>query len=331
MPKDHARKKQARRAQRRSGASYTSAAAGTLHTHPTPDLSFLSGLPYSGGRPVDLDTAAALVAACRAGCRPCQESLFTHLLNGERARPTVALLAGFVLALWPRPISTSAAVVAWHPLARAAHDSDDGSAALAALEAMPSEAVEELLDEVLDHWALGGLGAETGSPVSLHILTLPNDPDDPDDGGDLNTGGQEAGQASYALTPGVIETSHGPLPILVLIPESPGAGPQDLQRRCGWPIWDLTMLPAGDFSWRVRLEAATRSLSAIVRVDDEGFDDLVLWEAAEVVTLPADWFNLIDRTEQVLVCGSAAGVGPELQAAAQRGHLTAVIARARFL
>ncbi|MFI9561244.1 hypothetical protein [Nonomuraea endophytica] len=36
----------------------------------------------------------------------------------------------------------------------------------------------------------------------------------------------------------------------------------------------------------MRLDIATRSPSEIVRVDDDGFDDLVLWEAAEVVSLP---------------------------------------------
>ncbi|GAA2418170.1 hypothetical protein GCM10010404_90940 [Nonomuraea africana] len=118
MPKDHARKHAARRRQRATGGSYTSAAAGTLHSHPVPDLRFLADLPFHAGEKVDLKRAALLVGACRAGCSTCQGALIPMLLADERAPATVALLAGAAYAPWlatslPAASSTTRA---WVPL-----------------------------------------------------------------------------------------------------------------------------------------------------------------------------------------------------------------------
>ncbi|MFF8431070.1 hypothetical protein ACF07Y_39235 [Streptomyces sp. NPDC016566] len=60
-------------------------------------MSFLEGLPYAAGTKVNFDFAARLLAACRAGCRPCQASLAQKVVAGHR--PTVAVLAGAVYGL----------------------------------------------------------------------------------------------------------------------------------------------------------------------------------------------------------------------------------------
>ncbi|GAA5768122.1 hypothetical protein Aros01_04630 [Streptosporangium roseum] len=103
--------------------------------------------------------------------------------------------------------------------------------------------------------------------------------------------------------------SHGgPLPIVILEPETPGAGADDLRSRYGWPEWDLSVIPEPDPAWRLRMNIATQSMETIAHVDHEGWSDVVLREAPEVTKLPDDWWHLLDRTEHVLLCGPAAAV-----------------------
>jgi hypothetical protein len=288
------------------------------HRHPRPDLAGLGGLPYAAGRAADMDLAAAMVGACRAGCRPCQEELVSRLLAADCA--TIAVLAGAVYGTLPAGagVLASPATHAWQPLAHHANASGDGAGALAALEAMTSHDREALLQDALDHWAAGGLPAD-----ALHLLHL--DLDEVDDPGPETTG------PIYALSPGTVETPGGPLPMVVLVPETPAAGLDDIHRRCGWPAWDMTILPEADPSWRMRMEIATRSIAEIVHVDGEGWDDVLLWQAPEPVSLPQQWWDLVDRVQQVLLCGPAADPSHGALQAAAAGELPAVIARVRFL
>ncbi|MEW1760359.1 hypothetical protein AB0393_28095 [Streptomyces cyaneofuscatus] len=87
MTKAHARKNKARRLRERTGAAYTSAAAGTLHDHPLIDLA-----PAAASPSTDMSCASALVAAARAGCSTCQPPLKRHLLTQPEA--LTALEAG---------------------------------------------------------------------------------------------------------------------------------------------------------------------------------------------------------------------------------------------
>ncbi|MGV9601670.1 hypothetical protein ACWDR1_33935 [Streptosporangium sandarakinum] len=291
------------------------------HQHPTPDVSALAGLPYTANRPVDLRLAAAIVGACRAGCWPCQDFL-AHRLLEERA--TIAALAGAVYSLWPTagPLA-SPATRAWHPLVRAARDSDGGTAVMAAIDRMSAKEVADLLDDALDHWALGG------ADVTPLLLDL-------DAAGEAESESRAADRPpSYRLFPGTVTTSYGPLPVLLLQPATADAGAEDLRGRCRWQPWDLTVVPGLDVTWRIRMDIATRSLREIVHVDAEGFDDLDLWVAAEPDRLPDDWWNLVDRAQQVLLCGPVdagdhATPLDALTAALTAGELLAVLGRARF-
>ncbi|MET9593168.1 hypothetical protein ABZY45_19845 [Streptomyces sp. NPDC006516] len=144
----------------RTGASRASAATGNVHRHdPVPDMSMLNDLPYAAGNPLNLDFAGRLVAACRAGCAPCQDTLTRKVV--DRHRPTLAALAGAVCGLEMNTIlqyspTVSATDRSWALLAQHASESRDGSTAYAAVEAMDATQAGQLLDDVLNHWAAGG-------------------------------------------------------------------------------------------------------------------------------------------------------------------------------
>ncbi|WP_370417358.1 hypothetical protein AB8O64_01295 [Streptomyces sp. QH1-20] len=145
----------------------------------------------------------------------------------------------------------------WAPLALAAAESGDGTAAFAALEQLPEAAAAELLEDVLDHWAAGGApltaqALDTGSqgsaiawveapgsrPFKVVRLLL----DDPD------------GVPRYRvlLTRTAAPGGEGWLPMLTLECETTGAGIEDLRRRTGWQPWDLRRMPGLDVSRRLR-------------------------------------------------------------------------------
>jgi len=299
-----------------TGEPYSEAA---LHIdHPAPDLRFLPELPYAAGRAVNLFLATATVAGCRAGCASCQKLLIPHLLAD---RPTVAVLAGGVYGLWPTagPFS-SPPTRAWHPLVRHAHASGDGTQAWAAIEALSDGDLEQVLDDALDHWAAGG------ATITPALLDLPDDHDDDQDDEPL---------VGYALHPYTVASAAGTLPTLLLVPETPGAGVDDLRARCasnGWQSWDLTATPDLDPAWRIRAVIASHSIEEVAHVNAEGDDDLTLWQAPEAVRLPDEWWDLLDRVQHVLLCGPAAdGTQDALQGAARAGDLMAVIGRVSFL
>lgn len=141
-----------------TGASRASAATGKVHLHePLPDMTALGQLPCAPGRDLDTGLAARLVAACRAACQPCRTSLAEKIRTEHW--PTLAALASAVYGeLTDRAPAASASPTtrSWAPLARAAKTGKgDGSAALAAVEAMDDAGASDLLDDVLGHWAVG--------------------------------------------------------------------------------------------------------------------------------------------------------------------------------
>ncbi|MEW1657916.1 hypothetical protein [Streptomyces sp. NPDC093707] len=335
----------------RTGASRSSAATGRAHHHDrAPDLSMLTELPYAAGQPVNLDFASRMVAACWAACRPCQETIAQKVV--DRHRPTLAALAGAVYGLELNaniaysPV-VSAATKSWAPLARAATNSGDGTAAYTAVAEMPADQAADLLNDALDHWAMGGATPEeindwikvapTGAPprqrptdpldtfrrAGVQVFTL----DDLDLGDDLDT--YHLGP-NYGVMPMRTTAPDGqPMPMLVLYPETEGAGIEDLEARTDWEHWGLHGMPDMDPRWRLRARIADRSLQALVHVGPDGEDDIELWRAAESVSLPKHWWDLLDRVQHVLVAGPVKS--PEapsaLRSAGEAGELLAVVAR----
>ncbi|MFD4555259.1 hypothetical protein ACFWP5_13230 [Streptomyces sp. NPDC058469] len=350
MVKKHGKKQRAKKRQDRTGAAYSSAAAGTTHTHtPLPDLSALPLVPHGSWRVLDLDLAARLVAACRAGCQPCQQTLIPKVVKEDRA--TLAALAGAVYGAVPTVgFAASDPTRQWAPLARTAMQAGTGDEAFAAVEAMDETAAAALLDDALDHWAMGDgpVLAEAVRKVAEKVTEAPprRRPADPMDAfraagidvftlDDLDLGDDVDAYhlaENYGVFVGQTATPDGqPLPMLTLYPESEGAGIEDLEARTDWEHWGLHGMPDVDRSWRLRATIADRSLSGLVHVDDDGQDDIELWRAAQTVSLPEDWWALLDRAQHVLVVGPVKEADHHaLQAAGDAGELLAVIARVSF-
>ncbi|MFJ8637219.1 hypothetical protein [Streptomyces sp. NPDC093568] len=82
MTKDHACKDRARRTAHRTGASYTSARARTLHTHSAPTLPPVSGRPFGISVTADMTVAASAIGARLADCEPCLVSAVDRMTWG---------------------------------------------------------------------------------------------------------------------------------------------------------------------------------------------------------------------------------------------------------
>jgi hypothetical protein len=66
-------------------------------------------------------------------------------------------------------------------------------------------------------------------------------------------------------------------------------------------------------------------------VDADGYDDIILWEAPEVVTLRQPWWDLLDWVQHVLLFGPIGALDDAaVQKAATAGELMATVVRARF-
>ncbi|GGN40896.1 hypothetical protein [Streptomyces fuscichromogenes] len=138
---------------------------------------------------------------------------------------------------------------------------------------------------------------------------------------------------NYGLFIGETATPEGqPMPMLTLYSETEGAGIQDLERRTDWEHWDLHGMPGMDPHWRLRANIADRSLKGLVHVGPDGEDDIELWRAAEMVSLPAEWWSLLDQVQHVLVVGPVKEADPRaVEAAGDAGELLAVVARVTFV
>ncbi|MDH6544937.1 hypothetical protein [Streptomyces sp. SPB4] len=341
MVKKHGKKQRARAKAQRTGAGYASAAAGTAHEHtPLPDMSVLMSVPYGCGRPLNLELAARLVAACRTACSPCQTSLARQMRLPE-SRATLAALAGTVFGIWPvAGAFASETTRTWAPLARGAAAERQGDAALAAVETMADAQASELLEDALDHWAAGGVSPEeianTFQVVELQDLGMepPEDADEADPYADIARFGDSTGWAGgdYALHLGFVEMPDGrPLPLIAVEPRADRAGLEDLRGRCGWRLWNgrADAFPALDVNWRIRARIGTQALEEIAHTDAWGWDDIRLWRG-EAKTL-GQWWDLLDVAGHALLCGPVASSDPDaILTAAETGQLSAVVARARF-
>ncbi|MFJ4343240.1 hypothetical protein [Streptomyces sp. NPDC088915] len=349
MVKSHGKKQRAKNRSRRTGAAYASAAAGATHKHePLPDMYALQAIPYLPDLFVNADLAARLVAACQVACQPCQRTLTKKVLGHE---PTLLALTAAIYGTMPAGPVASATTQAWAPLARAAQeDMGEAAEALEAFGALSVEARADLLEDALDHWTMGGPASEEEIADRLaDLLSAPprQRPADPMDAfrkagvqvftlDDLDLGDVD----TYHLAPnyGVLlmktdTPDDRPMPMLVLYPETEDAGIEDLERRTDWEHWGLHGMPDRDPNWQVRAQIADRSLRGLVHVGADGGDDIELWRAAETVSLPEQWWDLLDRVRHVLIAGPVKK--PEdpgaLQAAGDAGELLAVVARVVFV
>ncbi|NGO74419.1 hypothetical protein G6045_01785 [Streptomyces sp. YC504] len=312
MPKDNsvARHRQARLFADCVGIGFAEAlrrlddarTAARDHRHGSPNMAFLTREPYSGGHTVDTDLAARVVGAAGDRCRHCQIMWSVEALDH---RPTVAALAGSVFGFLPKAGRVRDSTVRWAVLARRARaDRGDSAAASAVWEAVEAMEVPQVYGLLED-----GLRVRTIKwPVVVHHSDF---------------GDAWDGEPRYQVTVASAEDGSPQVPALGLGHEAGRAGLAHL-REVGLPNSDGDREPVMDPRWEVRVSLGARALKAIVRVDDEGRDDLVLWEAAKPVPLTARWWDLLDRTQHVVVFGPYAVGAPE---APER---VAVVARVKF-
>ncbi|MFD3701467.1 hypothetical protein ACFWUZ_36160 [Streptomyces sp. NPDC058646] len=222
-------------------------------------------------------------------------------------RPTVAAFSGKALGILPKAGRVRDSTVRWAVLARRVHgDRDDSAAASAvweAVEAMDVQQLYGLLDDALRLWAIAG-----SPPVVIHHGEF----GDGSDGGPL-----------YQVTLASREDGGHRVPVLALGHEAGRAGLAHL-REVGLPDWDWESPPVMDLKWQLRVSLGARALEAIVRVDGEGLDDIVLWKAAKPVPLSDGWWDLLDRAQHVEVWGPWAPGSPEAP------EQVAVVARVTF-
>lgn len=297
-------------------------------------------VPHGGGRALELDLAARLVAACRTACKPCQKSLARQLRQPEH-RATLAALAGAIYGTLPTAGAfASETTHTWALLARASMAEREGAAALAAVEAMTEPQVSELLEDALDHWAMGGASPEQVADMVKVIgpEDLDMEPEEVanavDPYADIALFADSPGWAGvdYALHLGFVEMPDGrPLPLIVFEPRTERAGIEDLHNRCGWRPWNGrgSDFPEMDFNWRIRTRITTQVLEELAHTDRDGWDDIRLWRGEAKV--PGEWWDLLDVASHALLCGPVASPDPDaILEAAAAGQLTAVVARARF-
>ncbi|GAA1613383.1 hypothetical protein GCM10009733_006840 [Nonomuraea maheshkhaliensis] len=146
------RKKQAHRRRQSSGAPYTAAASHTAHHHPGPDLQPVDGSSYGVDGHPDLTRVTALLGACLAACRPCQQSLADAVLDGDRL--VIAALADRVYGSAPvAGMLATPTTRALHALAVKRAGIRDGRALLAFVESLSREQLDDLLQDTLDRWS----------------------------------------------------------------------------------------------------------------------------------------------------------------------------------
>lgn len=347
MVKKHGKKQRAKTRSRRTGAAHASAAANAIHRHePLPDMTVIEELPHRGGREVDTELAARLVAACHAKCGPCQKTLAKKLRTEQR--PTLVALAAAIYATLPTPgFIASPTTRSWAPLARSGQTDPAAAAeALAAVEAMDDASASDLLEDTLDHWAMVNVTPEQIAETVTVVHDAPprQKPADPMNAfraagmqvftlDDLDLGDTVDPyhlQPNYGVFVGATNTPDGQdFPMLTLYPETEDAGIEDMERRTDWEHWGLYGMPDMDPNWRLRARLSDRSLQGLVHVDAEDRDDIELWRASETVSMPEAWWELLDRTQHVLIVGPTE---PEaLQDTADEGKLLAVVARVAFV
>lgn len=139
-------------------------------------------------------------------------------------------------------------------------------------------------------------------------------------------------EAPYELVPGWLPTSRGEFPVVNVFAADPDSALHHLRDECGWPSYDLSVLPAADPRWQVLIDRASMTPVAVIRADAKGHPEILLWEptaGAEADPVSAQWAALADASD-----GLAVLMGPIpdlndptlLRGAAATGRLCAVTA-----
>ncbi len=280
MPKDHARKRRARRTARSAGSSYTSANAGTLHAHPAPVLITVSGAPFGVSRTADMSAASAAIAAGLADCEPCRASAMARLMLGDSL--VLAVLAASLPQVPNRELSSITYIfcndVQPHEYPPYTYDFTAGLGAVQR---------QSFLEDLVDIWTalIPHLSGDTGTDLTAMIINLtPAPPLD-----------YRAGRTGFVPTP------QGPFPALTLTSPNMTGSIEDLSERCGFPLYTWNTLP-DVMDWVLQQHPVTLHPWGVRRVSRDG-QNLTLGSGEHPAEATSEWTDAAQRAGSVLVLG----------------------------
>ncbi|MGW2722354.1 hypothetical protein [Streptomyces sp. NPDC001492] len=280
MTKEHARKGRARRTARRTGAPYTSARAGTLHTHPAPILPPVSGKPFGISGRADMTAAAAAVGARLADCDPCLTSAVDRM---TRDLPLVlaALAASLPVELGDGFTPTTLAFCQTVP--RYGHHEAYRFAAH-----LTEDELHDFITDLVDIWAYAIpqlIHLQTAGPLSSLIidLTPPRPP------------------FYVAAHTGFVPVPGGSFPALTLNSPDLTGTIDDLAERCAFPLYTWNTLP-GITPWILQQHPDTHRPWGVSR---SGTDTPAITIGSREHSADASdqWIQAAHRAGSVLVLG----------------------------
>ncbi|MFF7903652.1 hypothetical protein ACFZCV_33575 [Streptomyces sp. NPDC007920] len=281
MTKGHARKDRARRTARRTGASYTSARVGTVHTHPAPVLPPVSGKPFGVPFTADMSDAAAAIGARLADCEPCLASAVDRMTWRYPLVPT-ALAASLPAELGEGFTPTTTAFCETIP--RYAHE--EAYLFVAYLE---EDELHDLITDLIDVWAWAiprlTQNAQGGQPLDSLIidLTPPRPP------------------FYVAAHTGFVPVPDGSFPALTINSPDLTGTIDDLAERCGFPRYTWNTLP-GITPWLLQQHPKTHRPWG-VRSWGKDMPRLTVGSPEHSADASNQWTQAVHRAGSVLVLG----------------------------
>ncbi|KUM68068.1 hypothetical protein AQI84_38680 [Streptomyces griseorubiginosus] len=287
-----------------TGSSYTSANAGTLHTHPAPVLVTVSGAPFGVSRTADMSAASAAIAAGLAGCEPCRASAMARLMLGDSL--VLAVLAASLPQVPNRELSSITYIfcndVQPHEYPPYTYDFTAGLGAVQR---------QNLLEDLVGIWTavIPHLVGDTGTDLTAVVIDLTPAPP----------------LAYRAGRTGFVPTPHGPFPALTLTSPDMTGSIEDLSERCGFPLYAWDTLPDVT-DWVLQQHSVTLHPWGVCRVSEDG-QTLALGSVEHPAEATSEWTGAAQRAGSVLVLGLWSGGFESLIHVVQAQEIFAVRAR----
>ncbi|MFJ8637247.1 hypothetical protein [Streptomyces sp. NPDC093568] len=305
MTKDHARKGRARRTARRTGSSYTSANADTLHVHPAPTLIPVSGTPFGVPGTADMSAAAAAIAAGQADCEWCLASAMAMMMLGDSL--VLAVLAAS-LPLVPNEGFSPVTHVLWSEVQPHANH----PYTYVFVDRLTAAHRQNLLDDLVDIWTrvvphLGGGGRTLTGPdlTSLIIDLTPAPP-----------------SVYQAAQTGFVPTPQGPFPALTLTSPDMSGSIEELAERYGFPLYVWGTLPNVS-TWVLQQHPKTRHPWGVRQASRVG-RYLTLGAPKHPADATSEWLEAAEQAGSVMVLGLWGGGFGSLVHAVQAQEIVAV-------
>ncbi|MEV5910513.1 hypothetical protein ACWEGX_09675 [Streptomyces chartreusis] len=305
MTKGHARKDRARRTARRTGASYTSARAGTVHTHPAPVLTPVSGKPFGASFTIDMTDAMAAIGARLADCEPCLASAVNRMTWRDPFVP-LALAVSLPAELGEGFTPTTTAYSKTIPR----YEYEEAYLFVAYLE---EDKLHDFISDLVDIWA----------------FAIPRLIQNPQGGGHLDS-------LIIDLTPprppfyvaahtGFVPVPGGSFPALTINSPDLTGTIYDLAERCGFPLYTWNTLP-GIAPWILQQHPKTRRPWG-VQSWGKDMPRLTVGSPEHSADASNQWIQAAHRAGSVLVLGLWHREVSSIRGSAEEHEIFAVRAR----